>query len=773
MADAYLRRYPHRRPQEISVFKTIAIFTFAASASAFAQSSTGITLTPSAMTISYQIGSATLPAAQTLQVQTSPTGLNFSIAVSGSPFNAAWLLVSVNTGISPATIKVEANPTGLPAGNYIGTLTVTAVSGSTTYTQTATVTLEVNAAAAAISANPSSLAFTYVTGTSTTSASLTSAFVLSSNGSAMPATLSVADAPWLTITPSGDITLLGLLNTISVTVNPTGLTPKVYTGTIKVSAPNSTNKTLNIVVTLTVNAAVPTITSTWPGGAMEGSSATVVTVNGSGYFSNSVVLDSGFTPASTITVTDGTSTVSSTFYIPVYQTATNTLRLAIASPLPSGTVGVAYTQPLAGAGGSAPYSYAIASGLAPGGLAISGSTLAGTPATAGTYTFVLSITDSSTPPAVASFPITVTIAPSGSTALAITVAAAPLPLGTMLSAYGPVTLTATGGTGGPYTWSSTNLPTGMTLSSSGVLAGTPATDGSSSALSANLVSDSAVLATVPATALAQAGLLRMCVQTPAPGGGTSTEAQFEVYGTQPQITAVVNSASYAEGTLVPGDIISIFGLGLGPSTLTTYDPATPPIPLSLPSTAPFTSVTINGTPAPILYTSATNLGVIVPYTVAGASAQVVVTFGGVASQPFTVAVVNADPGIYSLASSGQGQGAILNFNQGNYTVNSNAEPAAAGSEVVLYITGAGATTSAVDNQLIPLSPAVTPLQTPSVTIGGQGATVLGAQAPIGSIPGLIQINVTVPTGVKSGSAVPVVVTIGGVQSQSGLTMAVK
>jgi uncharacterized protein (TIGR03437 family) len=39
--------------------------------------------------------------------------------------------------------------------------------------------------------------------------------------------------------------------------------------------------------------------------------------------------------------------------------------------------------------------------------------------------------------------------------------------------------------------------------------------------------------------------------------------------------------------------------------------------------------------------------------------------------------------------------------------------------------------------------------------------------------GLLQINVTVPAGVAPGSSVPVLLTIGGVTSQAGLTMAVK
>jgi uncharacterized protein (TIGR03437 family) len=62
---------------------------------------------------------------------------------------------------------------------------------------------------------------------------------------------------------------------------------------------------------------------------------------------------------------------------------------------------------------------------------------------------------------------------------------------------------------------------------------------------------------------------------------------------------------------------------------------------------------------------------------------------------------------------------------------------------------------------------------PTVTIGGQLAVVLAAQAPPGSVPGLIQVNATVPANVTAGVAVPVVVTSGGVSSQTGLTMSVK
>ena len=59
-----------------------------------------------------------------------------------------------------------------------------------------------------------------------------------------------------------------------------------------------------------------------------------------------------------------------------------------------------------------------------------------------------------------------------------------------------------------------------------------------------------------------------------------------------------------------------------------------------------------------------------------------------------------------------------------------------------------------------------------VTIGGAAAVVAYAGPLPGSIIGLLQINVTVPVGATTGSAMPVVVTIGGVATQSNVTIAI-
>lgn len=65
------------------------------------------------------------------------------------------------------------------------------------------------------------------------------------------------------------------------------------------------------------------------------------------------------------------------------------------------------------------------------------------------------------------------------------------------------------------------------------------------------------------------------------------------------------------------------------------------------------------------------------------------------------------------------------------------------------------------------------MQAVTVQIGGQPAAT---PAYAGAAPlepaGLLQVNATVPTGLKSGN-VPVVITVGTASSQAGVTIAVK
>jgi len=460
--------------------------------------------------------------------------------------------------------------------------------------------------------------------------------------------------------------------------------------------------------------------------------------------------------------------------IPVYAAGSVILHLPVASTLPSGIQNIFYAQALPAAGGTAPYTWSLTSGALPPGMALVGSAIAGTPLAPASYNFTLQATDSAAPfPAATYQAFKLTVYPTGSAALAITMSAVPLPSGQVATAYNQ-TLNASGGTP-PYTWSAVGLPAGIALSAAGVLTGTPASVGLTGPLASTQVSSTALLVTVPVTDLVNPGVLRMAVTTPTPGGGISNDAQLVVYGPAPQIAGVVNSASFQQGTVTPGEIITIFGIGLGPAALALFNPAAPPIPTSLPAACAATSVTIAGIPAPLIYSSAQQISAIVPYTVGGASAAVVVTYGGLASLAFTVGVTPVDPGMYTIASSGQGQAAVLNYNlaTSDYTVNSSTTAAAKGSIVVLYLTGAGAMSSGSYNTLTPMTHAITPIAAVTVTIGGQPATINGAQAPPGSVPGVLQINVVVPASAASGAAIPIIVNIGGVDSQANITMAIK
>ncbi len=77
------------------------------------------------------------------------------------------------------------------------------------------------------------------------------------------------------------------------------------------------------------------------------------------------------------------------------RTGATQLTITTSSPLPTGTIGSAYSLPLTATGGTAPYSWSITAGALPVGLSLSTSgTLSGTPTTAGTANFTIQVQDS-------------------------------------------------------------------------------------------------------------------------------------------------------------------------------------------------------------------------------------------------------------------------------------------------------------------------------------------------------------------------------------------
>jgi uncharacterized protein (TIGR03437 family) len=246
------------------------------------------------------------------------------------------------------------------------------------------------------------------------------------------------------------------------------------------------------------------------------------------------------------------------------------------------------------------------------------------------------------------------------------------------------------------------------------------------------------------------------------------QAQSAMSVPQPVISSVTSAASYDATAVSPGEIVAVFGQGLGPASFTGLQVNSNG---TLSNSIGGVQVFFNGYAAPMIYALAGQLGAIVPYEVAGqSSVNVVVVYQGNASAPFPVAVAAAKSAIFTNDSSGHGQGAILNL---DFSRNGPANPASRGQYVFIYGTGEGVTTPPGVDGRISGTPLPQVNLNCSATIGGQAATVNYCGEAPDATAGLVQVNALIPDSVTPGSAVPVTITIGGVVSQAGVTVAVK
>jgi uncharacterized protein (TIGR03437 family) len=248
--------------------------------------------------------------------------------------------------------------------------------------------------------------------------------------------------------------------------------------------------------------------------------------------------------------------------------------------------------------------------------------------------------------------------------------------------------------------------------------------------------------------------------------GNNAIRQLQPLATGTGISAVVNGAGNQTGPIAPGEIIVLYGTGLGPSSVVANQPNSNGV---YSTAVGGTAVYVGGTAAPILYASATQVSAIVPFGLSGSTASIYITSQGIATTPVSVPVATAAPALFTTDFSGKGQVAAVN--QGSTpTVNGAAHPADAGTFVQLYATGGGATSPAGTDGAIAAGPAQL-TQTATVSIGGKNATVAYAGAAPGSPNGVVQINVQIPSGLPAGQA-EVLLQIGGASSPSGATIAV-
>jgi uncharacterized protein (TIGR03437 family) len=215
---------------------------------------------------------------------------------------------------------------------------------------------------------------------------------------------------------------------------------------------------------------------------------------------------------------------------------------------------------------------------------------------------------------------------------------------------------------------------------------------------------------------------------------------------------VVNAGSLMPGPVAPGEIVTLLGaFGIDPA-------------------ASAVSARVNGTDANVLYAAGNQINAVVPFSLdPAAPAQVEVRNRESRIAAVEVPVAPAAPALFSLSGAGTGPGAILNQ---DYTVNSPANPAAAGSIVMMYGTGFGALSppNAADPNTGAPASTVLPV---SATIAGSAADVTYAGAAPGLPDGATQINVRVPLEIVSNPAASISLSAGPIAIPAGITLAVR
>jgi uncharacterized protein (TIGR03437 family) len=616
-------------------------------------------------------------------------------------------------------------------------------------------------AAVTLTANPASLDFAYQVNDAVLPAAKT--LTINSAGAATPPMVSVsatsAPAGWLTVTPDTGRTPL----TLSVSVNTTGLAPGSYAGAITVSMAGG--NPASVTVTLSVRNPPPTLSVT-------STAANYTTPPPTLAFTYTTGGAGPVPPGSTINVLSSGDTIPFSVTASALGAASTVwARVNAANQLPAlKTSGVALS------GSSVPITITIdpvvLSTLNPG--SYTGTVnVAANNSQNGSATINLTLAVAAGPPSLTSvFPASIVAAPAVNPTITI--------YGDNFFATSVVTIQQAG----------PGAPPPLMLTST-------------------LLSRKVMRAVIPAGAVSAPGAFTISVTNPPPPSNPAqlpASVPFAVISaTQPAISAIVNSASYLPtstqtgtganpvpngGTSVsPREIITLFGQNLGPNPAVTATPAG--VPPQFPTTVAGVSVNFQipgiaaPVPAPLIVVSSNQINAIVPVEVSaavatGAIVNVTVSNSGVTTPAFPIIAVPYDPGIFSFDGLGKGQGAVLNYDaaSGAYLVNSSKDTAAKNSTIIIYATGMGDLADAtIHNGEVAAAATTLIANTVRIDIDGQPAVVTYAGSTPGAVAGLVQINAIVPSTVRSGSAIPITVSVGtpasARRSQALVTIGVK
>ncbi len=745
----------------------------------------GITATPDTMQFS-QIAGGTAPANQTISLSAS-TATNFTVSSS-----ANWLTVTPTSGTTtgtstPTTLTVSANGASLnpnPGQPYQGTITITGGQSSINITVGLTVT---SGAATNLTASPSSLSFTQTIGspapdskTVTLTSSVATTFTATTNAS------------WLALSLS---TTAGATNTLTVSANAAGLSAGTIQATIQVTAGTST---ISIPVTFSINTVAPSITAT-------PTSLSLSQVLGGPAPGDKLVIDSKnatvFTATSNapwLTVAPGSS-ISTPHQISVFVSQTllavGTYQAAVTIDGGTSPVTVPVTLTISGAAVTATPS-ALSFSQVPNAAAPPSQTFRIDSNATGNFSVTSNANWLNVTPSSGVTPGTVTVSINAATlpvasyqsSITVSTATTTFDVPVTLSVANPVLtvkllpailepFTAAAGASG----ASAPQPKTVSVTSSGAPFAFTAAAGTVDR--GNWLSVSPVSGTTPAVLTIAVNIngmppgLYTGAITITPADTTITTSVISVSlnltSNSPAtsgitVKSVLNAASLQPGPLSPGEIVSIFGTGLG-----TTAGAGPTISQAgaVGTSIGDTRVLFEGVPAPLLYARTDQINAIVPYGIYGRFASSLqIEVAGNRSDTLQLRVDPAAPGVFTANGTGTGQGAIVNQDG---TINSPVYPAPRGSVIAIYGTGEGQTRPAGQDGRIITTDLRPPIGVVVVKIAGAPVDVVYAGSAPGMVSGAFQINATIPANTPTGGQIPLEVSIGGIVSQVGVMVAVK
>ncbi len=681
---------------------------------------------PSAL--SFQVQSGAAASSQSLSIGNNGGAALAWTATTTTTSGGNWLSLSAASGTSSPgstqSIQVSANPAGLAAGVYSGSVTVSSAS----QTVIVPVTLSLLGQNQTILVSQSGLLFTGVAGGTVLPPQTIG--ILNTGQGTMSWTVSAStrtSAGWLSVTPASGTSEANSLTVplVQVNVNTAGLSAGQYSGLIQVASSGANNSPQFVTVTLNV----------LPAGSNPG-----VTVRPTGLIFTARA--GGGDPGSQTVQLGAAGTASVDYLSGVLTFGGNWLQILPGNGSFSATRGVSILaqptlQPSGGALAAGIYSGSLTLGFSdrsptqvvevlfvvvpPASVAAQGMSPSDTAGCTPKKLLAVSRALSNSFSSPAGWPASLEVQVTDDCGNAVSNA-------TVVASFsnGDPALALAGLGNGLYTgtWRPLNVGAQVVVS---------------------------VRAVLPSLEVAQ---LRLQGQV-----GTNLNVPAVFAG------GVVNGASFAKGDAVaPGSIVSVFGTSMAQTTGGASS-------LPLPTTLSGASLTIGGVAAPLFYSSTGQVNAQIPFELAPNSRpQLVLGTPNAYAVPETITIADVRPGIFTTDSSGAGQGAVTNPAG---TIVDSRSPVIAGDVVVVYCSGLGATNPSVPtgSPAPGAEPLARALRIPAATVDGKTAAVQFGVLVAGFV-GLYQVNVQIPAGVTPGSAVPLVILQSGVPSNT-VTLAIR